>query len=150
MSLEHLHHLILDIVHVGLAILVCADDVECIDEQGLDPTFLKIVGYHVGAYNLALSQDDLLLETCEVNLREGTQIIELIMQEPHRLLLDFVRTIELINMPSISLLKLIYDSVRTFGILLVEVIGDFDEGVCRARHSREDNELGLPVFCNEF
>ena len=80
-GLEHLGSLFLDVVHVRLGILVGADDVECVDEQRLYPTFLQVIGDHVGAYYLALSQDDLLLERRKVDFGEGTQVVELLLQE---------------------------------------------------------------------
>ena len=148
--IENLRGLLLDIVHVGFTVLVGTDDVEGIDEQGIDATFLQVVGDHVSAHYFALSQDDLLLEGREVNLGEGAQIVELFVQELRSLLLYLFRAIEFVHVLGILLFEQIDDGVCSFRVLLVEVIGDFHQCIGSARHGGEDNDFALAVIGNEL
>ena len=119
--------LFLDVLWVWLCILVCAHEVERIEQHSLDALFLQVVDHHVGAHDLALSHDALLLERGEKILGEGTQIIEFAMKEFTCGFLHLLGRVELFHMLHVFLLQVVDYLVGTLWILLIEIVRDFNE-----------------------
>ena len=71
------------------------------------------------------------------------------MQEVACLLLVFIGVVELIDMHHVFLLERVDDLVGALGILLVEIVGNLDEGVGGAAHGREYDEGGLARLGDE-
>ena len=135
---------------VWLCVLVCAHEVEGIEQNGLHATFLKIVHNHVGADNLALCHDALFLEACEEILGERAQELELRLQELACLLLVFVGREQFLYMLHVFLLQVVDNLVSALRVLLVQIVADFNEGVGSTAHGGEHNESLLTRFGDEL
>ena len=139
-----------DIGEVGLSILVGANHVEGREQDGVGTLLQQVVGDHVRGDDLALCQDDLLLERGEEGLCHRAQVVELLLQELRSLLAPLVGGVELLDMVGVFPFELVDDIVRTLGILLIEVVGDFHQGVRGAAHGREHHHFGLSVAGDEL
>ena len=135
--------LFLDVRQIRLTVLVGTHKVKRREQDALHSPLLKIVLHHVGAHNLALRHHALLFETGEDILGEAAQIVELGLEKVACALLVLWCGIEFVDMGEILLLQAIGNLIGSVGILLIEVVCDFDKLVRRTRHGREHHHGGF-------
>ena len=134
-----------DVLEVRLAVLVGTHKVERGKETGVVALFDEIVRHHCRRDDFTLSDDDFLLEHREDALRERAQVVELLLDEVECLTLHVVRRVEFVHVATVFGLQGVDGLVGPFRILLVEIVGNLDQRVGRARHCRKHDEILFAV-----
>ena len=125
--LHDVSEFLLDVLWVGFSVLVCAHEVECIEQNGLDALFLHVVYHHVGAHNLTLCHDAFLLKGSEEVFCERAQVIEFATEELAGGFLHLLSGVEIFHMLHVFFLQVVDYFVGSLWILLVEIVRDLNE-----------------------
>ena len=88
--LQRLSALLADVVEVRIGILVGTHNIKSAQKHGFHTLLQQIVGHHVGAHDLALSENHLLLERGEMHFGERTEVVKFLVQECERLVLPLL------------------------------------------------------------
>ena len=126
--------LLADILGVGLGVLVRTHEVKSRQQHTVDALLLHVVVHHVGAQNLALCHNALLLKTREQVFGETAQIVKLLMHELYGLFLVVLVGVQLLCVRQIFALQLVDGLVGTVGVLLEQIVAYLKKGVGSARH----------------
>ena len=143
--IENTKGVVLDEGHVGLGVLVGFHERKRIKKDGVVALLLHVVPNKRGGCTFALGNDDFLFDAGEEFAAVGylTQDVETLLEELQGFLLVEVGGIEGINGILVFEFKFEYLVERTVGVALVEVVGNFEEGVGGAAHGGENEENGL-------
>ena len=123
--------LLLNIYRIRLCVLVSTHEFQSRKQYGLRATFLQVEVYHSRRNELALCQNHFLFEQSEKVFRVGTDVVEVRLDDFKTFLFIFLGCEKFINVLFIFSLQLIDNLVGTLRILLIQIVRNFHQCVCR-------------------
>ena len=123
-----------DVMHIGLTVTVNLHIFKGGDEDCLHMLFLEIVGYHVGADELALRKDFLLDAIRKLKTAQIVDIKEDVVDELTGALPHLLGGIKLGDMCAVFATQMSDDDTGTLGVTLTHIVSDFYQGIGSAAH----------------
>ena len=139
--IDEFRQMLADEIAVRFSLDVGPHEIQRRQEHRVDALFLHIPEHQMRGQQLALREDHLLLHRAEELLGESAQEREDLMDEIPRLGGIFLRGIEFLDDFQVLPFQAADGVPRAFGIVVVQVPGNLNEGVRGARHRGQDDEI---------
>ena len=122
---------ILNIYRIRLCVLVSTHEFQSRKQHGLHATFLQVEVYHRRRNKLSLCQNHFLFEQSEKVFSVGADVVEVRLDDFQTFLFILLSCVQFINVLFIFSLQLIDNLVGTLRILLIQIVRNFHQCVCR-------------------
>ena len=133
--------LLADVVRVRLALDVDFHEIQRRQQLDRDPLLLQVEGHQVRGQELALADDDLGLHLREELLGEGLDIVEHAVGVLLRLVARLRCAIQLGDHAAVLGGEAVDGLAGALDVAVEQVVGNLHQGVGRAGHGRQDDEI---------